>query len=47
MGQGIGAAVFGKIVDNSGYIPCFIIAGVASALLSIWLVYPKKRMGFQ
>ena len=46
MGQGIGAAVFGRIVDNSGYIPCFIIAGVASALLSIWLVLPKKRMGF-
>ncbi len=47
MGQGIGAAVFGRIVDNSGYIPCFIIAGVASALLSVWLVLPKQRMGFQ
>jgi predicted MFS family arabinose efflux permease len=47
MGQGIGAAVFGRIVDNSGYIPCFIIAGIASALLSVWLVLQNKRMGFQ
>jgi|GEM_PF-2290591 len=29
IGQGIGAAVFGRIVDNFGYIYCFIVAGVA------------------
>ncbi|MCC5640575.1 MFS transporter [Nostoc sp. CHAB 5844] len=38
IGQGIGAAVFGRIVDNFGYVPCFIIAGIAIALLAIWLV---------
>ncbi|MBD2451901.1 MFS transporter [Nostoc sp. FACHB-152] len=38
IGQGIGAAVFGRVVDNFGYIPCFIIAGVALALLGTWLV---------
>jgi predicted MFS family arabinose efflux permease len=47
IGQGIGAAVFGRIVDNSGYIPCFIIAGVASALLSIWLVMQDKHVAFR
>lgn len=43
MGQGIGAAVFGLIVDNYGYAPCFILAGVAIALLSIWLVKTKRN----
>ncbi|MBG1269318.1 MFS transporter [Nostoc sp. WHI] len=43
IGQGIGAAVFGKIVDNFGYIYCFILAGVAIALLSLWLVKQKQN----
>ncbi|MEH2294118.1 MFS transporter [Nostoc sp.] len=43
VGQGIGAAVFGKIVDNFGYIYCFIVAGVAIALLSVWLVKQKQN----
>ncbi|MFN6566603.1 MFS transporter [Dendronalium sp. ChiSLP03b] len=43
IGQGIGAAVFGRIVDNFGYVPCFIVAGVAIALLSIWLVKQKTN----
>ncbi|MBD2441530.1 MFS transporter [Nostoc sp. FACHB-110] len=38
IGQGIGAAAFGRIVDNFGYIPCFMISGVAIALLATWLV---------
>ncbi|MBR8836226.1 MAG: MFS transporter [Stigonema ocellatum SAG 48.90 = DSM 106950] len=38
IGQGLGAAVFGRIVDSSGYIPCFVVAGVAIALLSVWLM---------
>ncbi|MBD2338338.1 MFS transporter [Calothrix sp. FACHB-156] len=41
IGQGIGAAAFGRIVDNFGYIPCFIITGIAIALLSLWLVKRK------
>jgi predicted MFS family arabinose efflux permease len=43
IGQGIGAAVFGRIVDNFGYIYCFIAAGVSLALLSIWLVKRKQK----
>lgn len=46
MGQGIGAAVFGRIVDNYGYIPCFIIAGIATALLWVWLVMQNKHVEF-
>ena len=42
IGQGIGAAMFGKIVDSFGYIPCFIIAGVAIAFLAISLVKQKQ-----
>jgi predicted MFS family arabinose efflux permease len=42
IGQGIGAAAFGKVVDNWGYIPCFVVAGVAIALLSVWYVYQKR-----
>lgn len=42
IGQGIGAAAFGRIVDNFGYVPCFIIAGLAIALLSFWLVQQKQ-----
>ena len=43
VGQGIGAAVFGRIVDNFGYIYCFLVAGVALALLSVWLVKQKQN----
>ncbi len=42
IGQGIGAAVFGRIVDNFGYVPCFMIAGVAIAFLALWLVQRKR-----
>jgi len=43
VGQGIGAALFGRIVDNFGYIYCFIVTGVAIALLSVWLVKQKQN----
>nr|WP_228043717.1 MFS transporter [Dolichospermum sp. LEGE 00246] len=36
MGQGIGAAVLGRIVDNAGYIPCFIVCSIAVASLAVW-----------
>ncbi|NDJ20566.1 MFS transporter [Nostoc sp. B(2019)] len=42
IGQGIGAAAFGRIVDSFGYVPCFIVAGVSLALLSLWLVKQKQ-----
>lgn len=38
IGQGIGAAVFGRVVDSFGYIPCFVVAGITIALLAVWLV---------
>ncbi len=44
IGQGIGAAAFGRVVDSLGYVPCFVVAGVAIALLSIWYVYQKQRI---
>lgn len=46
LGQGIGAAVFGRVVDGFGYIPCFVIIGVAIALLSVWFVNQNKRIEF-
>ena len=45
IGQGLGTAVFGRVVDSSGYIPCFVVAGVAIALLSVWLVKQNSRVG--
>jgi len=36
MGQGIGAVVLGRIVDNVGYIACFIVCGIAIVLLAVW-----------
>ncbi len=44
IGQGIGAAAFGRVVDSFGYVPCFVVAGVAIAFLSIWYVYQKQRI---
>ncbi|GBE91434.1 MFS transporter [Nostoc cycadae] len=43
IGQGIGAAVFGRVVDNFGYVPCFIIAGIALAILATWLFKKGKQ----
>ena len=43
VGQGIGAALFGRIVDSFGYIYCFLLVGVAIALLSVWLVKHKQN----
>lgn len=42
IGQGIGAAIFGRVVDNFGYVPCFIVSGIAIALLAIWLFQQNK-----
>ena len=36
LGQGIGAAVLGRIVDNAGYFACFMISGLAVVLLAFW-----------
>ncbi|MEH2076469.1 MAG: hypothetical protein V7K57_19070 [Nostoc sp.] len=42
VGQGIGVAVFGRIVDNFSYIYCFIVVGMAIALPCVWLVKQKQ-----
>lgn len=39
LGQGLGAAVLGLVVDGAGYTTSFTITGVATALLSVGLVY--------
>jgi predicted MFS family arabinose efflux permease len=36
LGQGIGAAIIGYIVDHAGYIPGFILSSSVIVLLSIW-----------
>lgn len=43
VGQGIGAAALGAVVDGPGYEVCFIISGVAMALLGMWLVMSTRR----
>lgn len=43
VGQGIGAAALGAVVDGPGYVVCFIISGVAMALLGMWLVFNTRR----
>lgn len=47
IGQGMGAAVFGRVVDTSGYIPCFVMAGIAVALLAVWLVRQLRHLKHQ
>ncbi len=42
LGQGIGAAVLGQIVDFAGYIPVFIISGIAVPLLAVWFAHQLK-----
>ncbi len=44
LGQGIGSAVLGLVVDNSGYILTFIISGVGMLLLSSWFVLRSRRL---
>jgi len=44
LGQGLGAAVFGMVVDSWGYIPCFIVTGVAIAVLTSWLTSQLRRL---
>ena len=44
LGQGIGAVVLGRIVDNAGYIPCFIVCGIAVALLAIWFASQMRYL---
>ncbi|HEY9639088.1 MAG TPA: MFS transporter, partial [Coleofasciculaceae cyanobacterium] len=47
MGQGIGVAVLGRVVDTAGYVPCFVVAGVAIAVLAVWLVTQLRRLSAQ
>jgi predicted MFS family arabinose efflux permease len=43
LGQGIGAAALGAVVDGPGYSAAFAIAGVAMALLVVVLVAASRR----
>lgn len=36
LGQGIGTALLGQVVDGFGYVFCFIASGVAVAILASW-----------
>lgn len=36
LGQGIGSAVLGRVVDGIGYYACFTISGVVVFLLALW-----------
>lgn len=42
LGQGIGVALLGLVIDGPGYVWAFIIAGVALALLGFWFVFRNK-----
>lgn len=44
MGQGIGAVVLGRIVDNVGYIACFIVCGIAVAVLAVWFASQMRYL---
>ncbi len=44
LGQGIGTAALGLIVDGPGYVPAFVIAGVGMLLLGTWIVYQTRRI---
>jgi predicted MFS family arabinose efflux permease len=42
LGQGIGAAGLGAVIDGPGYVVAFAIAGVALALLGLWFVIASR-----
>ncbi len=44
LGQGIGAAALGLVVDGPGYAPTFLIAGIAMAFLGVWLALVGRRI---
>ncbi|MDF5718341.1 MAG: MFS transporter [Rhizonema sp. NSF051] len=44
LGQGLGTAAFGRVVDSYGYVPCFVVAALAIALLCFWFIYQKRRI---
>lgn len=44
LGQGIGVAAFGMVVDGPGYALCFVLSGVAVALLATWLVNRGRHL---
>lgn len=44
IGQGIGAAALGPIVDGPGYELAFLISGLAMLLLCLWFIYRIRRL---
>jgi predicted MFS family arabinose efflux permease len=45
LGQGVGTALLGLVIDGPGYVLAFIIAGVSLALLGFWFVATSKAIG--
>ncbi len=43
LGQGIGVAALGPIVDGPGYVPAFLLTGLGMGLLAIWTVWQIRR----
>ncbi len=44
LGQGIGVAALGMVVDGPGYALSFVLSGVAVALLAAWLVNRGRHL---
>lgn len=44
LGQGIGVAAIGVVVDGPGYALSFVLSGVAVALLAAWLVNRARHL---
>ena len=43
LGQGVGAALLGAVVDGVGYAVTFALAGLATWLLALWLSWAVRR----
>ncbi len=43
LGQGIGAALLGMLINASGYTPSLLVAGVPMVLLAVWFVWRMQR----
>jgi predicted MFS family arabinose efflux permease len=44
LGQGLGAAALGVVVDGPGYTPTFLIAGAGMLALGVWFVYQTRKL---
>lgn len=44
LGQGIGAALLGAIVNGPGYAPMLLLCGVTTTLLALWIAWASRRL---